>query len=59
MNETTHHSDVEIIKEQTEMGELWDGEKWIKSPLVPFGYYALSEMHQPEPLADTSYWIVD
>jgi hypothetical protein len=58
MNEATQQSDVETT-EQIEMGELWDGEKWIESPLVPFGYYAKSLEHQPEPLTDTSYWIVD
>lgn len=49
----------EMPPEQAEMGELWDGEKWIKSPLVPFGYSAKSLKHHPEPKADTSYWITD
>ena len=57
MSEIKQRSDAQNTEEQADMGWLWDGEKWVKSPLVPFGYSAMSLEHQPEPLADTSYWI--
>ena len=59
MENIIQQSNVENTEEQVQMGELWNGEEWVKSPLVPFGYYAKSLEHQPEPLADTSYWIID